>query len=378
MKAAYDLAVVGAGIVGLAHAYAAARRGWRVVVLERDYSARGASIRNFGMVLPLGMPSGVFHEYALAGRGTWLRLARDAGFWIKECGALIPAYREDELAVMEEFAARGPARGYDVEMLDVRGVREKCPALRMNGLCGGLFSSAEIGIDPREAVDSITRYLCRDYGVTFRYNSPVLRVAPPAVDIAPDETVHAEFCVVCPGADLHTLFPEAFRAASVRRCKLQMVRTRPQPDGFEIFPHIASGFSLIHYESFGDCPSLISLRERIAAETPELNKFGIHVLVAQNGLGEVIIGDSHEYGDGAPIGLSPRIESLIMNYAGQMLELPDFNVAARWSGVYAKPLNASDIVAAPMERVRVVAGVGGAGMTLSFALAEEVCAALAA
>ena len=378
VKVGYDLAVIGAGIAGLAHAYAAARRGWRVVVCERDSKARGASIRNFGMILPLGMPPGICHQYALAGRETWLRLAHDADFWIKECGTLIPAYRQDELTVMDEFAARGPALGYAVEMLDTRGVHKKCSALCTNGLCGGLFSFSDMGVDARQAIASITRHLREDYGVTFRYHSPVLRVEPPRITIAPNETVHAECCVVCPGADLTALFPDVFRAASVRRCKLQMIRTPPQPEGLEISPHIASALSLLHYESFSDCPSLIPLRERMAAEMPELNEFGIHILIAQNELGEVLIGDSHEYGNDHPIGLSPHIESLMIHYAKQMLVLPDFNVASRWSGVYAKPLHTADIVATPMERVWVVVGAGGAGMTLSFALAEEVCAKIAA
>lgn len=376
MTAVYDLAVVGAGIAGLAHALAAARRGQRVVVFDRDCRSRGASIRNFGIILPLGMPPGVFHDYALAGRETWLRLAHDAEFWMKECGALIPAYREDELAVMEEFAARRPTQGYDVEVLDVCGVRKKCAAVRMHGLCGGLFSSQEMGVDPREAVDGIARHLHRDYGVVFHYNTPVLRVAPPVISVASGEKVHAESCVVCSGADLHTLFPGVFRGESVRRCKLQMVRTHPQAGGFEMFPHIASGLSLPHYESFEDCPSLAALRERLAVEMPEFDKFGIHILFSQNGRGEILIGDSHEYGDDAPLGLSPHIESLIMSYAEKILDIPDFNVAARWSGVYAKPLDETNLIAAPMERVRVVTGLGGAGMTLSFALAEEVCAAL--
>ena len=41
----FDCAIIGAGILGLAHALAASRAGLRTVVLERDARAVGASIR---------------------------------------------------------------------------------------------------------------------------------------------------------------------------------------------------------------------------------------------------------------------------------------------------------------------------------------------
>ena len=55
---AYDLAVVGAGIVGMATALAAARRGWRVLVIDREQRAIGASIRNFGFITVTGQQAG--------------------------------------------------------------------------------------------------------------------------------------------------------------------------------------------------------------------------------------------------------------------------------------------------------------------------------
>lgn len=44
-----------------------------------------------------------------------------------------------------------------------------------------------------------------------------------------------------------------------------------------------------------------------------------------------------------------------------------------WNGVYPKLKNgATEIVVSPMEGVTIVNGIGGAGMTLSFGLAEQL------
>jgi len=108
----YDLAVVGAGIIGL--------RGMSVVVVERYDRAVGASVRNFGHIgVTTQEDEALVH--ARAGREHWLRLAAQAGFWIQPAGTLILARAEDEHAIIEEFAAQ---RDGSVRVLDARGVRE--------------------------------------------------------------------------------------------------------------------------------------------------------------------------------------------------------------------------------------------------------------
>lgn len=100
-----EVAIIGAGIVGLAHALAAAKQGTQVTVFERNTQAVGASIRNFGMVWPIGQPAGMLHDRAMRSRQIWQEVAAGANFAIETCGSLHLAYRSDEVAVLEEFAA---------------------------------------------------------------------------------------------------------------------------------------------------------------------------------------------------------------------------------------------------------------------------------
>ena len=365
-----DLLVVGAGIVGLAHALEGARRGLKVVVCERDAKAQGASVRNFGMVLPIGQAPGRVHRRALRSRETWLETAPAAGIWHAETGSLHLAYRGDELRVLEEFAAAAPGLGYDVALLTAAEVSARSAAVRPEGLLGGLWSPTEVCVDPREAIAKLPAYLHEKHGVEFCFSTPVHRIDLPRAHTARGD-FKARRALVCSGTDFASLYPDIYAASGLTRCKLQMMRTEPQPDAWSLGPILAGGLTLRHYASFADCPSLAALRQRVADETPAYDRWGIHVMASQNGLGEIVIGDSHEYDSDISPFDRPEIDRLILDYLGGFLKAPALRIAQRWHGVYAKNPAAAEYSAEAAPQVRIVNGVGGGGMSTAFGLAQE-------
>ncbi|MFC7616498.1 FAD-dependent oxidoreductase [Actinokineospora soli] len=166
-----SMVIVGAGIVGLAHAVEGLRRGLRVVVVDRDERAVGASIRNFGHVCATAQ-DGFALDLALAARGTWLELSAEAGFWCAQTGTVVLARAEDELAVLAEFAAK---RGDDQVRLLGRGDLDL--PLLADDVLGGALLPLDLRVDPRAAVPAIAAWLAAR-GVEFRWRTAVTAVEP--------------------------------------------------------------------------------------------------------------------------------------------------------------------------------------------------------
>lgn len=365
-----DVAIVGAGILGVAHAYALAKRGRSVVVFERSPQAAGASVRNFGMIWPIGQPAGCMHDMALRSRELWLEALAAARLPYFPTGSLHVVYRHDEACVAREFCDVAPKLGYQCGWLNPDEVVARSRAVRPEGLLGAIWSPTEITVDPRPALTHLPWFLTEEFGVRFHMGVSVHSIDLPSVE-AGGENWQVQAAIVCTGDDFESLYPEVFHDSGVTRCKLQMLRTRPQPEGWQLGPALAAGLTLRFYESFQVCRTLRALKERIAAETPEYDRWGIHVLVSQTARREVTIGDSHEYGAAVDPFDRAEIDDLILSYARGFLQAPDLETAWRWHGVYAKHPDKPFVSLSPAPDVRVVTATGGSGMTLSFDLAEQ-------
>ena len=362
--------VVGAGIAGLAATRALAVRGYKVTVIESTQKAVGASVRNFGMILPVGQTDGKYFDRAMLSRSIWKQVCDDAGIWYDEVGALQLAYAEDEWEVLQELGDIYKHRSYKI--VNPEETIQKSPAVVPENLKGGLYSKDEIIIDPRVAIATIPGWLSEKYGVRFEWGKAATDICYPAV-YAGKESFEADEIYVCSGADFETLYPELFAQFPLTRCKLQMMRIIAQPESWRVGPMLCGALSLLHYSSFKAASLLVKLRERLEAEYPEYIKWGIHVMVSQNQAGELSIGDSHEYGMTHDPFDKSIINDLILSYLKKFARFKNNQVIETWNGIYPKLTNGeTDIIVQPEQGVTVVNGLGGAGMTFSFGLFEEL------
>ncbi|MCH5598266.1 TIGR03364 family FAD-dependent oxidoreductase [Niabella ginsengisoli] len=362
--------VIGAGIVGLATARALAVRDYQVEVIERTDRAVGASIRNFGMIWPIGQPDGELYERAQLSRSIWKEICDEANIWHEEAGSLHVAHNQMEWDVLQELAAAYKHRKY--ELLSTEQSLKHSEAIVSKNLKGSLLSHEEMIVEARSAIGAVTNWLNKKWGVTFNWGKVATSVQYPNVFVG-NEVWSADEIYVCSGADFETLYPNLFAEAPFTKCKLQMLRMTTQPNNWRIGPSLCGGLSLIHYQAFNAAASLDRLREYYEANYSGYLKWGIHVMVSQNAQGELTIGDSHEYAMTHDPFDKHFINNMILDYLNTFAQFKNESIIQTWNGIYPKLTNGeTEWIIEPESGVTVINGLGGAGMTLSFGLAEQL------
>lgn len=135
---AYDVVIVGAGIVGAACAWACASEGLRVAVIEADIIGGGATAAGMGHLVVMDDSEA---QFALTrySRSLWQLLARELPDDVEyeSCGTIWVAADEEEMDAVRQKKGFYEVRGVPAEMLDAKALRMAEPNLR-EGLAGGL------------------------------------------------------------------------------------------------------------------------------------------------------------------------------------------------------------------------------------------------
>jgi glycine oxidase len=160
---ALDAIVVGGGVIGLACAWRAARRGLRVRVLERDQPGSGASGVAAGMLAPVGEANWGESELigmAIASARAWpafaSELAEDSRLEVgyRPCGALHVALDRDESDELRRRFELMASLDLGVDWLRSSGCRRLEPGLAP-ACTAGVHAPREAAIDPRNLVAAL-------------------------------------------------------------------------------------------------------------------------------------------------------------------------------------------------------------------------------
>ncbi|WP_156759841.1 TIGR03364 family FAD-dependent oxidoreductase [Microbacterium karelineae] len=353
MKDTFDVAVVGAGIVGLAHAAAAHARGLRTVVIDRADRISGATVRNFGHI-GTTMQVGEGGEYARRARELFLAYAPRAGFWLARRGTLMVATAEDEMQMLREI---GEGR-----LLSEREVTDLAP---VSGAIGGALLKDDMQVNPRDMGPRFATWL-EGEGVSFRWRESAM-IAEDGVLYTSRGTIRADNVVFCVGHDVDHVLPEVAERHGVERCALDMALA----GGIGLEFPVLTGSSMLRYSAFRQTAAYADLLARFQRERPDMLDFDVNQMYTEApGMG-LFLGDSHRTEPTAMPFQDEHVFGLLAREARRLFGLSHVDVRERWQGVYAK---------APEDflRERVADGVWvsavttGIGMTTGLGLGESV------
>lgn len=360
-----DVLIVGAGVVGLAHAYEALRRGLSVRIVERDRRPNGASIRNFGHCCITGQGNDI-SDLAYSSRRGWLDCAADVGFWAPEAGAVAVARSPEEMRVVEEFRDE---RGTEaVTMLTSGQVADRLGRDDDSAILGGAFLPADLRVDPRTTVGAIAAWISAHPRADVRFGATVGAIDRGHVRTTVGE-FRAEKVIVCVGHDLDYLYPDLASRFEVTRCSLQMALA-PAPQSFSTESAVLTGTSLTRYDGFTAMPGHGELVAALQRSSPELIELGANIMFTRRPDGTVLLGDSHVYDITMPPFQEEWITDRIIAEISQILGAP-LRLSQRWQGIYASSPKTSLLMEDLDDRTRAVTVTSGIGMTMSFGIAAH-------
>lgn len=222
--AVYDVAVVGAGIVGAACACECARRGLKVVMVDRDTTGAGTTAAGMGHIVAMDDSEAQFALTRYSQR-LWQELRPELPDDVEyeQCGTVWVAADDEEMQEVERKRDYYGQRGVTAEVLDEKLLRTLEPNLR-SGMKGGLLVPEDGVLYPPCAARFFTER-AQEHGATLRFGVSVGHIGEGCVALGDGSEIRAEFVVNAAGASAPDLTP----GLSIKKRKGHLVITERYP-----------------------------------------------------------------------------------------------------------------------------------------------------
>ncbi|HVR22067.1 MAG TPA: FAD-dependent oxidoreductase [Candidatus Polarisedimenticolia bacterium] len=266
---AYDVAIVGAGIVGAACADELARRGMRAVVVDREIVGSGATAAGMGHIVVMddSDPQFALTRYS---QQLWQELRPELpdDVEFEQCGTIWVAADEEEMIAVRRKRDYYGNRGVPTQVLDAQALQTLEPNLRP-GVAGGLLVPEDGVLYPPCAAGFLMKR-AQESGVNLRLGVTVEQIGQGRVRLADGSEIAAEIVVNAAGACAPHLSP----GLEIKKRKGHLVITDRYP-GFLSHQLVELGYLKSAHSVSGD---------------------SVAFNVQPRRTGQILIGSSRQYG----------------------------------------------------------------------------------
>lgn len=369
MDKKYDLIVIGGGVLGTFHAYHALQKGMSVAILEKNNKPEGATVRNFGQVVPSGMDQ-KWQNFGKESLKIYKDIQQQFDISIRQNGTVYLASNEEEMQLIEELHQINITNEYESKLLTKEQCLKKYAGLRFDYCKGGLFFPQEVTVEPGTMIHKLHQYMTSNLGLDLFMNTTVVHTENRNDAVVATTSSGLEYkaskIIICNGSDFKILYPEIYNNSDLVVSKLQMLQTKPQ-NNYKLDGSILTGLTIRRYESFEECKSYQAIKENENQDSFE-KRYGVHILFKQALDGSVILGDSHEYApakdiDSLGFDLNMDIDNFMIEEAKKIIDLPTYEIQNRWFGMYSQCKTKDIFEHIVDENIHVITGIGGKGMT---------------
>jgi len=266
---AYDVAIVGAGIVGAACAEEFARRGMRVALVDRDFVGGGATAAGMGHIVVMDDSEAQFALTRYAQR-LWQSMRADLPDDVEyeQSGTIWVAADDEEMAEVRRKHEYYGTRGVPTEVLDALELKKLEPNLH-EGMAGGLLVPEDAVLYPPCAARFLVEK-ARQHGAALRLGKAAVQAGRGVVGFSDGSPISAGLIVIAGGAWAADLMP----GVEIKKRKGHLVITDRYP-GFVRHQLVELGYLKSAHSVSGD---------------------SVAFNVQPRKTGQILIGSSRQYG----------------------------------------------------------------------------------